>query len=86
MTSLEQGRFRYEPVDPGQREIRVFKLQPALSRDAPICGDLIIRSIDDRPRYDALSYVWGVATPPVTVWLGGFPFSVTPNFGDSQSR
>ncbi|KAI2624533.1 heterokaryon incompatibility protein-domain-containing protein [Hypomontagnella submonticulosa] len=72
-------RFQYGLLDKNEREIRVFRLRPAACRDEPVSGDLITVSLNKQPKYEALSYVWGIPTPAVDILVGGLPFSIGPN-------
>ncbi|KAI0385470.1 heterokaryon incompatibility protein-domain-containing protein [Hypomontagnella monticulosa] len=72
-------RFQYGRLDKNKREIRIFRIQPAICRDEPISGDLVVVSLPEQPIYDALSYVWGVPTPAVDIIINGLLFSIGPN-------
>jgi hypothetical protein len=67
------------PVRDGCNDIRLLRVRPSsLSDDILIC-DLRTISLDDNPKYVALSYVWG---PPVFdhgVQCGDKAFEVTTN-------
>ncbi|CAN9374598.1 unnamed protein product [Alternaria alternata] len=52
--------FNYEPLP--ARCIRVLELQPGERRD-PFQGRFTVISIDGGDKYDALSYMWGDASP-----------------------
>ena len=54
--------YTYSPLSQEKREIRLLKLYPGEAED-PLVGDLLTVSLNDRPVYDALSYVWGPPTP-----------------------
>ncbi|KAI1245278.1 hypothetical protein MGN70_012168 [Eutypa lata] len=54
--------YTYSPLSQEKREIRLLKLYPGEAED-PLAGDLLTVSLNDRPVYDALSYVWGPPTP-----------------------
>ncbi|KFA68957.1 hypothetical protein S40285_06997 [Stachybotrys chlorohalonatus IBT 40285] len=72
----------YRSLDIRKREIRLLHLLPAES-DEPISCNLTVVSLDDRPQYEALSYVWGkpveTSAPKNIVNLEGMGVSVTPN-------
>jgi hypothetical protein len=61
-------RFHYEPLEP--RCIRVLELQPG-QRSDPFQGKFIIANVDSNFEYDALSYMWGDATPADRVVVDG---------------
>ncbi|CAN9440869.1 unnamed protein product [Alternaria alternata] len=52
--------FNYEPLP--ARCIRILELQPG-ERTDPLQGGFTIISIDGEDKYDALSYMWGDASP-----------------------
>jgi len=52
--------FNYEPLR--DRCIRVLELQPGERAD-PFRGRFTIKSIDGEDKFDALSYMWGDASP-----------------------
>ena len=53
------------------RCIRILVLEPALSLDAELRGELAEAVLDSSPEYHALSYVWGVANPQAmtSIWI-----------------
>jgi hypothetical protein len=53
--------YIYKKLDPQRREIRLCTLQPG-SGDDPVNCTLTTVSLDDKPRYEAVSYVWGDAS------------------------
>lgn len=60
----------YSPLDPSKAQIRLVILQPGKSREIVRC-DLLIFSLDDKPKYEALSYEWGDAKSSRTIVLNG---------------
>ncbi|KAH7320748.1 heterokaryon incompatibility protein-domain-containing protein [Stachybotrys elegans] len=50
--------YRYEPLSKDKREIRIFTLYPGQASD-PLRGKLSTVLMQNKPTYDALSYVWG---------------------------
>jgi hypothetical protein len=56
--------FEYEPLP--RRSIRILELEPG-KRSDPFRGRFIVASIDEEIEYDALSYMWGDATPVASV-------------------
>lgn len=67
-----------------QRIRRLFR-QPHLKSD-PISCTLFKVSLDDRPRYDALSYVWGDPSDTRQIMVNGKEFSVTSNLFAALNR
>ncbi|RYP41999.1 hypothetical protein DL767_000630 [Monosporascus sp. MG133] len=74
--------FRYLPLDPERRRIRILTLQPG-SFEEPLRCSISTTDLDTGSIYNALSYVWGDPsssnTPGNTVLLDGHPFPVTTN-------
>jgi Heterokaryon incompatibility protein (HET) len=60
--------FSYAPLDPDQREIRLLKIHKG-AFDSPVKCSVIVCSLNDKPKYNSLSYTWGNAenTAPVTI-------------------
>ncbi|KAF4951717.1 hypothetical protein FSARC_12840 [Fusarium sarcochroum] len=50
--------FGYGPLNPAEREIRLLTLLPG-EPGSPIVGSLNTVSLNSRPQYEALSYMWG---------------------------
>ena len=51
------GVYAYNKLDPQRREIRLCTLHPS-SLDDPLVCTLSAISLDDKPEYETLSYVW----------------------------
>jgi Heterokaryon incompatibility protein (HET) len=60
-------------------EIRLVTINPASARNDPIVAQLNHVILEDRPRYEALSYTWGSLVRPETITLNGHDFRVTQN-------
>lgn len=58
--------FQYQPLDHSKRQIRLLELSPG-NPGSRISARLIHVSLDDNPRYDALSYMWGPPRPTYTI-------------------
>jgi hypothetical protein len=70
----------YEPLERTTREIRLLELLPAKDPTANIRCILRKVSLDTKPIYLALSYVWGDATnEKKTIEVNGIAVSVTSN-------
>lgn len=52
-------KYIYAPLEP--RNIRILELQPG--RSGPFRAHFSVVSVDSGIEYDALSYMWGEATP-----------------------
>lgn len=66
------------PLNVEKSEIRLLLLRPA-DWTEPIRCEFKVVSLDDRPIYSALSYVWGREDAIHQISLGGHPFQVRPN-------
>ena len=77
--------FHYSPLENGH--IRLLKLKASKGRDAPTSGELITVGPfeQDSPRsrsvppYEALSYVWGVASASCHIQINDCQFLIRPN-------
>ncbi|RYP91114.1 hypothetical protein DL770_002770 [Monosporascus sp. CRB-9-2] len=79
---MSGNSFRYLPLDPERRKIRVLTLQPGAFEE-PLHCSISTTDLDTSSVYNALSYVWGDPSssniPGNTVLLDGHPFPVTTN-------
>ena len=64
-------KYEYGPLDSRRHEIRLFELLPSKKKNAPVEGHLRTVSLDDKPRFEALSYVWGDPRPRRKVFVHG---------------
>ncbi|EON65769.1 hypothetical protein W97_05008 [Coniosporium apollinis CBS 100218] len=71
--------YKYRALDPSKREIRVLSFPPAELEDPEARCDIVHLSLDDRPRYHALSYVWGELEPTRSLFVDGCRVDVRPN-------
>lgn len=70
----------YTALDPHLPEIRVLKLLPSASFDAPLECRLVHRALyGDAHGYEALSYVWGGNEFTAEITLNNEPYFITPN-------
>lgn len=69
----------YRPLNAKISEIRVLTLLPSNKPIDPVHCSLDYVSLDDKPRFEALSYVWGPSTPRHDIFLDGAKFTVTPS-------
>jgi hypothetical protein len=86
-TSTEQDsaqtsarRILYSPMNEESQEIRLLTLLPGTGID-PIHSKLSIHPVGDCPKFEALSYYWGDATPRETVTVNGIRIKVSLNLG-----
>ncbi|KAE8339241.1 hypothetical protein BDV24DRAFT_78158 [Aspergillus arachidicola] len=66
----ERRAFPYEPLDPAKHEIRLFELWPG-KPGSKVVGRLFHVSLDDNPRFEALSYTWGPLQPTYNISING---------------
>lgn len=62
------------PLSTNSREIRLISLSPSRDRSSKISRSLYKASLDDKPAYRALSYVWGIDAPKQVIELNGREF------------
>lgn len=72
------SRITYSRLDPSLREIRLLRIHPGHHDETVRCS-LTIVSLDDRPEFEALSYVWGNASDTQTIYVDNVPFPATTN-------
>ncbi|CAH0027526.1 unnamed protein product [Clonostachys rhizophaga] len=70
------GTFIYQPLNAFRQEIRLIEV---LSIEEPIVCQLSVVSLLEKPRYSALSYVWGDAANKETIMVNGMMVPVTVN-------
>jgi len=68
-------KYIYAPLEP--RNIRILELQPG--RSGPFRAHFSVVSVDSGIEYDALSYMWGEATPVGHVLVGGAAIPIASN-------
>lgn len=82
------GRFVHDSLKRTQKKpIRVLRILPCLDEWTPIRGAIVHTTVDDAPRYIALSYEWGLATNPydesfrreLDMTVNGFEVKLQPN-------
>ncbi|RYP69863.1 hypothetical protein DL769_005156 [Monosporascus sp. CRB-8-3] len=70
--------FPYRSLVTGSSLMRVVSVEPG-SIDEPVQCKLQYVNLDERPEYEALSYVWGDPNVTVPITLDGIRFPVTTN-------
>ena len=70
--------YSYTPLDSSRREIRTIIIHPG-EPSSPISCSLSIVSLNDRPVYDALSYVWGDVSEKRRITIDGAHLFITRN-------
>jgi hypothetical protein len=80
----------YQPLLPGRDRIRLLRLLPHESRNAPIQCQLFNYTLQDSGRrthpYEALSYVWGDWVNPESISVDGYKLLVTQNLYKALSH
>lgn len=76
--------YQYKTLNPKRREIRLIKLLPPGQGPSPAKATLVNCtlehvSLDDKPKYQALSYVWGPAGLTTPICVDGKLFEATIN-------
>lgn len=71
--------YVYTALDETKSEIRLLKLNPSLIPASTVRCDILYASLNDKPEYLALSYVWGSKENPASIRLGGKQKLVTRN-------
>lgn len=72
------SRTTYRRLNPSLREIRLLRVYPGRYDEVVRCS-LSVVSLDDRPEFEALSYVWGNAGDTWTVHVDKVSFPATTN-------
>lgn len=72
--------FCYAPLDQASCEIRLLVLSATRHADHRLQGRLIIKSLDASPKYEALSYTWGLPSESnFKIWVNGILVPVRRN-------
>lgn len=67
----------YTPLNESHRQIRLLRMFPY--EDGEISLELAVASLDDKPAFRALSYLWTTADPDCQILVNDQPFLVRPN-------
>jgi hypothetical protein len=79
LSIVQSGQYTYEPLDNSNFSIRLISLSPGADFSSAIHCSVYQVSLDSNPEYEAVSYAWGDPNIFETIFLDGFPFSVTVN-------
>jgi hypothetical protein len=74
--------YRSLPLQPNSTDIRLLKIHPRESTadaDAPVNGKLFVASLEARPSFTALSYVWGTDYGSHMVRCSTYDIPITEN-------
>ena len=84
-TSQAPRAFTYQPLDPDRDtdSIRLVLIQPHTKDDDLLSCSLIHVKFAEKPRYNALSYMWGDEAVKVDILLEGALFQVGQNLWDA---
>lgn len=78
--SFEQREpFQYNELKTGVDCIRLLSIEPAQDQDAPIICRLNAFEFGERPKYEALSYMWGSESNHSSIVVNGGSVSVRQN-------
>lgn len=77
--SMASSEYFYRPLDHKRSEIRLLTLLPSSQTTDSVQCSLSHASLDDRPRFEALSYVWGPPLPAHDIVVDGTRCNVTTN-------
>lgn len=77
--------FEFQQLDLERQQIRLFHLQPG-DFHAPISATLSVAYLDEDPKYEALSYVWGDPCVCFDIILEGHILPVTTNLWAALRR
>lgn len=58
-------------LDPTAEQVRLLTIFPALTASAPVQASLQLVSLQERPKFEALSYTWGSDEPDNELVLNG---------------
>lgn len=89
MAAQETAPAIYTPLDSSRNEIRLLEILPRSSDyecDHTVHCRLIHSSLDSRPSYTAISYVWGDPTEKKAVVVNGQLVQITTNLADALQQ
>ncbi|CAG9998511.1 unnamed protein product [Clonostachys byssicola] len=72
----------YTTLNSDVSEIRLLRIEPGEQGDSLICSVSVV-SLDNKPKYEALSYVWGDASLTVDITVDGNLHPVTRNLNSA---
>ncbi|KAM0145510.1 hypothetical protein ACHAPG_011586, partial [Botrytis cinerea] len=77
--------FHYD-ILPSDHSFRILELNPGHDHNSPLRGSLKLHSIKSPPRYEALSYVWGLAGHNESLECNGQDFKITASLDTALKR
>jgi len=84
LTLQELERYKYEGI-PADNTIRILTLYPGASRTR-LEGRLEFANLDDKPQYEAISYVWGDPTRCEEIIINNKSLALTQSISDALRR
>lgn len=82
-SSMAPHDFQTPEVD--RRQVRLLHLQPGKFHE-PTSANLSLAYLDEHPKYEALSYVWGDTKVCLHINLNGHKMPMTPNLWAALRR
>jgi hypothetical protein len=79
-------RFTYTPLDTSADGIRLVILEPSITTEGVLKCRLVHVTFGQMPKYEALSYTWGIEDPQNAIMLNDKMFPVRPNLRDALLR
>lgn len=76
-------KFEYQPLDQSADCIRVIQILPMTKECVDIRCTIRHIKFSERPKYEALSYMWGDASKTADIFVDGAAFKVTLNLRDA---
>lgn len=79
------SKYKYQPIHPRIRQIRLFRLTKSEAPDSEITGSLEVFDLDRSPAYQALSYMWKERAEEgnrKAILVNGQPLEIWPNLYD----
>lgn len=71
--------YSYQPIDTTQGQIRLIRLLKNLSPNGLVQCDVRAMNLSTKPRYRAISYVWGPETPTREIDITGTRYTIREN-------
>jgi hypothetical protein len=78
------GSYLYRPLE-SDCHIRILRIDPGAGNEQ-LSGTLVHTALDDRPVYDALSYVWGKPDLCRRIIIDGLALTITANLDQALKR
>jgi hypothetical protein len=76
----------YSPLDSSKHQIRLLEITPSDVEDSPIVCRLHVVSLDEDPKYTALSYVWGEGPRKDEIIVNGAILQIMPNLASALQK